>query len=203
MAAAPITTIIFDLSEVLLTGLFGTADRLAPLVTGTPHDVERRLHGPAFDALMTGRIFEDQYWQQLDRVAGWSLPLDVYRQIVRQNFRELEGVRSQIIDLRRRGYRLGLLSNHVREWIDHLERQFQFQQLFDDVVYSYQLGQLKPERSVYHLALRRLRADPEKTLVVDDMTKNLLSARELGCQVLQFITAHQLANDLRRLAVTS
>jgi putative hydrolase of the HAD superfamily len=197
-----LTTMVFDLSEVLLSGLLGTAHQLTPVLSLSPQQIDRQLKIPAWDQLQTGRIFENQYWTAVRQAAGWNVPNSYLRQAVRQNFREIEAVRPQIVDLRRRGYKLGLVSNHAREWIEWLEQQFRFQQLFDDHVYSFQVGMVKPDRAIYALALRRLGVAPESTLVIDDDPENLLSANVLGCQVLQFITAHQLATDLRRLRVT-
>ncbi len=191
-----VTTIIFDLSEVLLRGLHGTADRLAGVLPYSPSEIDRHLTGPDFYRLMRGQLFEREYWNAMKQQHGWRIPISTAMDIVRQNFQEIEHVRPQIIDLRRRGYRLGLLSNHAREWIEHCEQRFHYEQLFDDAVYSFHRGHLKPERIMFSTALQRLSANPEQTLFVDDQPENLLAARELGMRVLQMITPHQFMTDL-------
>lgn len=198
MPETQIKTIFFDLSEVLLTGLFGTAHQLTSVLDLRPDVIDRHLKNPVWDKLLTGRAFEDEYWQAVRQDSGWNVPTHLLQQAVRQNFRELEGTRAHILDLRRRGYRLGLISNHVREWAEWLERQFHFRSLFDDHIFSFDVGMTKPDRAIFSLALQRLNADPASTLVIDDDPENLLSANDLGCQVLQFLTPHQLAIDLRR-----
>lgn len=197
MSALPIRTIIFDLSEVLLTGMWGTAQQLTSVMFLPPESIDRHLKNPVWQQFQVGRASEEEYWEAVRSSVNWNIPVTQFQQAVRRNFREIDGVRPQIVDLRRRGYRLGLLSNHVREWADYLESQFRYHHLFNDVVYSFNTGYLKPERMAFQLALRRLRADPETTLVIDDQADNLLTARELGCHVLQFLTPHQLSLDLR------
>lgn len=196
-SAVPIQTVIFDLSEVLLTGLKGTEHALASIIAADPQTIHAAFHGPHIERYFTGHIFEDEYWRAVDRIGNWNLPLEVYRRLVRQNFREIEGVRPAIIDLRRRGKRIGLLSNHGKEWVRDIEQRFDLESLFGDRVYSCDVGVSKPSRAIYDLALRRLRADSETTLVIDDHIPNLLAAREVGCHVLQFMSAHQLEHDLK------
>lgn len=193
---APIKTIIFDLDGVVVKRMDGLGNLLASILPYSPRVIDEQYFGPEFLDLMLGRIFEEEYWRLVSRRHGWNLPPEVPMRLARNTFGEIEGVRPQIVDLRRRGYKLGLLSNHVREWIVELERRLNYEQLFDDLVYSCHLGMLKPETAIYATALRRLRADPETTLFIDDRARNLLPARELGLRVLQFITPTQLASDL-------
>jgi len=193
----PIRTIIFDLSEVLLTGLKGTEHALSSVINADPKVIHAAFHGPHIDRFFSGHSFEDDFWHDVDRIGGWHLPLEVYRQMVRQNFHEIEGVRPTIVDLRHRGMKVGLLSNHGKEWVRDITSRFDYEALFDDRVYSCDVGLLKPNRSIYELALRRLFAEPESTLVIDDHIPNLLTARELGCHVQQFLSPHQLKSDLK------
>lgn len=197
-----VTTILFDLSEVLLRGMLGVQDRLAAVLPYSPETIHRQYSDPEWARLLTGRMFEVEYWRVISRRYTWGLPVDFLTKAVRENFGEIEGTREVILKLRSAGYRLGLLSNHVREWVDELESRYPFHHLFDRVLFSCHIGMRKPERSAFIHALTSLRASPAETMFIDDDIKNITAARELGLFVTPFHSPLQLVADLRRQGIT-
>jgi putative hydrolase of the HAD superfamily len=87
--------------------------------------------------------------------------------------------RSALAELRRRGYRLALLSNfsaYRRDWLS----EFALDRLLDSVVFSFEVGLLKPEAAIYEHAADRLGLPPRECLFVDDQPVCLRGAREVG-----------------------
>ncbi len=82
-------------------------------------------------------------------------------------------------DLKRAGYRLYVLSNMSREFIDFLRRQPVYG-LFDGEVVSCEERTVKPEPRIYELLLERYGLDPAETLFVDDRPANVSAAQRLG-----------------------
>lgn len=82
-------------------------------------------------------------------------------------------------DLKRAGYRLYVLSNMSREFIDFLRRQPVYG-LFDGEVVSCEERTVKPEPRIYELLLERYGVDPAETLFVDDRPANVAAAQRLG-----------------------
>lgn len=78
---------------------------------------------------------------------------------------------------RRSGVRTGLVSN---SWGDHAYDRTRFDELFDVVVISGELGVRKPAPEIYALATERLGTPPEQCVFVDDLPGNLKPARALG-----------------------
>lgn len=76
--------------------------------------------------------------------------------------------------------KLGVLTNNVREfrpiWWDVLP----FEEWFDDVVDSHEVGLRKPNPAIYELALSRLGAVASQSVFLDDVASNLTPARALG-----------------------
>jgi putative hydrolase of the HAD superfamily len=58
--------------------------------------------------------------------------------------------------------------------------------LTDKVIYSYQVGCLKPEREIYEKALDLSGSPPSKTLFIDDRRENIEGARRLGINTHHF-----------------
>ena len=82
-------------------------------------------------------------------------------------------------DLKAAGYRLYVLSNMSREFIDFL-RRFPVYGLFDGEVVSCEEGTVKPEPRIYEILLERYGLDPAETLFIDDRAANIAAAEGLG-----------------------
>ena len=82
-------------------------------------------------------------------------------------------------DLKAAGYKLYVLSNMSREFIDFL-RRFPVYGLFDGEVVSCEEGVVKPEPEIYRRLLGRYGLDPAQTLFIDDRPANIAAAAALG-----------------------
>lgn len=84
-----------------------------------------------------------------------------------------------VADLRAAGYRLYVLSNMSREFIDFLRCQPVYR-LFDGEVVSCEEFTVKPEPRIYEILLDRYDLDPAETLFIDDRPANLEAAARFG-----------------------
>lgn len=76
-------------------------------------------------------------------------------------------------------YRLFVLSNMSREFIDFLRRVPVYRH-FDGEVVSCEEGICKPEPEIYRLLLERYALDPAETLFIDDRPENVEAAEREG-----------------------
>lgn len=129
----------------------------------------------------------------------WDITNAEVSALIRENFGEISGTRYIIQLLRRRGYRLGLLSVHAAEWVAHLDGKFKHHQLFDHCSYSFATGYLKPEPEAFLAALKELDTKPEDAVFIDDMSKNVAAAVSLGMAGIHFKKPRQLLSELYRL----
>jgi 2-haloacid dehalogenase/putative hydrolase of the HAD superfamily len=90
-----------------------------------------------------------------------------------------------IYDLKAAGYKLYVLSNMSREFIDFL-RVFPVYRLFDGEVVSCEEGVVKPEAEIYKILLTRFNLDPYKSLFIDDRQINLRAAEIFGIHTQLF-----------------
>lgn len=91
-----------------------------------------------------------------------------------------EPVVALVRDLRSAGLRLGVLTNNVAEFREHWRRMLPFDDLFDDVVDSHEVGLRKPNPAIYRLALERLGATAGRTAFLDDVQSNVTAAQGVG-----------------------
>lgn len=74
-------------------------------------------------------------------------------------------------------------------------------ELTDKVVYSYQVGCLKPAPGIYEEALRLSGAVPEQTLFIDDRKENLKGAEALGINTHHFHNRRILLKVLKSYGI--
>lgn len=83
------------------------------------------------------------------------------------------------------GYRLYCLSNMSIEFYDYLKVRDVFT-YFDGQIISALEKVIKPDPEIYRRLLERYSLEPEETLFIDDLEKNIQAAGELGFHTVLF-----------------
>jgi HAD superfamily hydrolase (TIGR01509 family) len=90
-----------------------------------------------------------------------------------------------ISELKQAGYKLYVLSNMSREFIDFL-RQKEVYANFDGDVVSCEVGVVKPMPEIYDILLEKFSLEASQTLFIDDRRENVDAAAEKGIEVFHF-----------------
>ena len=90
-----------------------------------------------------------------------------------------------IAELKAAGYRLFVLSNMSKDYIEFLRKMPVFQH-FEGEIVSCEVGLIKPEREIYNLLLDRYNLVPEQTMFIDDRKPNVDAAAEVGINPFDF-----------------
>ena len=90
-----------------------------------------------------------------------------------------------IDELKTAGYKLYVLSNMSREFIDFLRKQKVYENFDGDVV-SCEVGIVKPMPEIYDLLLKRFNLDPAETIFIDDRKENVDAAAAKGIATFHF-----------------
>src|SRR4029450_6511114 len=85
-----------------------------------------------------------------------------------------------VVRLRGVGVRTGILTNNVREFRDFWRSALPYDELFDDIIDSHEVGVRKPNPAIYELALTRLNATAGRTVFLDDVAGNVDAATRVG-----------------------
>ena len=101
--------------------------------------------------------------------------------------------------LRRRGLKLYALSNISKAMFRHLELRYEFFGLFDGIVISAAINLMKPDPKIYEHLVERFSIRPDETVFIDDMPRNVESARRLGIAAIQFESVEQCSRELEAL----
>ncbi len=204
-----IKNIIFDLGEVLFTGIKNTG-----LAFIEKHQIDEALLRkasldsvrnptpllvPLVAEFFNGNISEDDYIKAVLEQYP-ELGTDTWlKEHIRENFREVEGTRDIAIELKKLGYRTAILSIHGKEWIDYLEKKFDFHKLFDVHSFSYAEEISKPDPIAFKNVLQKLHSKPEECIFIDDNDRNTKAAEALGIKSILFTNAEALRNSLKQI----
>jgi epoxide hydrolase-like predicted phosphatase len=91
-------------------------------------------------------------------------------------------------------YRTGVLSNSMHGARRVEEERFGFSEMFDVIVYSDEIGIVKPDPRSYQVLLAQLGVRPEELIFVDDKQANVDAASRLGVHgLLHTDTAETIA----------
>lgn len=182
-----ITTVLFDFAGVLTTSPWGA------LAAAGGGDLE----------LMIGPYDEDtdHPWHRVERgeldIADWitEITLLAAGAGVEVDFAPLQAllgemqVHDQVIErireLKARGYRLGLITNNVREGSAAWRAMVPVDELFEVVVDSSEVGMRKPNPAIFLHALELLGGiAPAQAVFLDDAPGNVVGARRAGLHAI-------------------
>lgn len=188
-------TLIFDLSEVLIAGLFGIEIPLAVRLHIEDKAILPVFAGQPLHDLCCGRLSENEYLAQIIQHQQWDIPTQALKRIIRDNFhRRVPGMVEMVTRLTRQ-YELILLSDHAVEWVDYIHAIHPFLSLFKAQFFSFELKQTKQEPSTFQKVLNTLERRPEQCLIVDDSAQNVSSAASIGLPGIHFTTSEALARE--------
>jgi putative hydrolase of the HAD superfamily len=200
--AGRITTVISDFGGVLTTPLIQsfaavqdqTGVPFEELVKGMTRIQQGDGRHPLFE-LETGRLSETEFLRKLgdvlEPVLGHRPELHRFREIYFDALHPNEPMIALMREAKAGGYRMGLLTNNVKEWEPLWRTMLPVDEIFEVVVDSGFVGLRKSDREIYDFTLERLGGpDPRECLFIDDTDVNCDAARDLG-----MIAVHYREND--------
>ena len=113
--------------------------------------------------------------------------------------------KDEVIDLVKRlrvNYPLYLISNINELHFDYLYGEYpQVFSLFKELILSYKIKSVKPERLIYQALKNRAKVEFEDIIYIDDRKDLIVKARNFNLQCIQFVNFDQLLGDLEALGV--
>jgi len=198
-----VKALIFDVGGVLirtenLTGRQKWAQRLG-LGVWELHDVV--FESPVAAAATIGQATESEAWEYARQQLGLSLEqLPEFR----SDFWAGDHLDERLADwvtARRGQYRTGILSNAWDNARAFLTSQAKIVAAFEILVLSAEEGLRKPEPAIYERVLQRLGVAAYEAVFVDDGLENVMAARKIGLEAIQFKSGIDIPAELARLGI--
>lgn len=108
------------------------------------------------------------------------------------------GVFEYAAELKRRGYKIAVLSNIGPDTIQKLFTDEDYE-LFDEIVASGDIGITKPHITAYDRTLEKLRVLPEEAVMIDDAYSNVSGAIEAGMHGVVFTSLVEMKAKVEEL----
>lgn len=109
--------------------------------------------------------------------------------LIKENF-------EYIRDLKKRGYKLYLLTNITEDSYNYINDLININKTFDGGIYSYQEHLIKPDYAIYDLLINKFNLNKEETIFFDDKEKNVLAANKVGIKSFVFTSIEDIENNL-------
>lgn len=192
------SVIIFDLGNTLIRFDHNiSAKKFANLFNLDSEEVRRLF----FDSDLTqaferGRISPKDFYVRITGHLGVKIPFRDFVSIWNDIFWEDEGS-CAIARRLKKDYKLFLISNISRLHYEYIAKKFDILNIFDEIILSFAVGAIKPEKRIFEDAIRRAGGDKRSVLYIDDREDLIKEATALGIESIKYENSDKLDKDLR------
>ena len=95
--------------------------------------------------------------------------------------------------------RTGIVSNSFVGAREREQKLYGFEDMCDVIIYSHEVGWMKPDPRIYHAACDRFGCAPQEAVLLDDLPANVDGARAVGMHAVLFTDTAQAIADLEAL----
>ena len=172
---------VFDAMGVIFEVGDDTNDLVVPFVRERNGRVSQGQINDLYRLASLGQITSEAFWRAVGLGAEYPQVENAYLNTCFTLDAEFKPVAARLAQ----AFKLGILSNDVKEWSSHLRARHGLD-CFDAVAISGEVGYRKPDVKIYNAFLQMADASPEACVFVDDRTKNLNAANTLGFKTVYF-----------------
>ncbi len=146
-------------------------------------------------ALERGEVTEPEFEARFGPLLGLSDSTNLIDRLF-AGIREDPAMFDALLAARKAGVKTGLISN---SWGRGRYDRGRFDELFDGVVISGEVGLHKPEAAIYELGCERVGVKPAEAVFVDDLRENCVGAEEVGMAAVLHRGAETTLPELEQL----
>lgn len=164
------------------------------------HSIERAgEYADIFNQLDYGYIDQTEAYDRLNELSG--VPVAEIKQV----FGSTDMIDPEVIKIIRNlksNYKIGILSNSTKPYLKNILDKNNLVQDFDHIIASSDIGIIKPDPQIFHIALDIIGATAEESIFIDDSSTNVAAANELKITSLLFESNEKLTKDLALLGLS-
>ena len=139
-----------------------------------------------------GQITGKQYWLNILQYYGFESKIPKIPNLIKEDIASWTVINDSMIqfisEIRGKFFKLAIISNMNNDVLEYLRVNFRWFELFDELIFSCEVGINKPNREIYKTCLRELNLSACDCLFVDDSLENVRAAKELDMHAIQFGT---------------
>jgi len=195
-----ITTIFFDIGEVILhvdhQFLVDEIEKKSPLKKET---IGQQILGDGNMVLShIGQIDDKAYFENmveyLEFDGDWNDMMELWNSMLIKLHR-----REEEMEALKKLLPCGIISNIPPYHVKEVEDRFNFVPGCKWVIYSCDVGYVKPREEIFHAALKESGKKASECLLLDDRADNIAKAKEMGFHAIQVFPEDSLKDCIERL----
>lgn len=198
-----IKAVIFDLCGVCFMdfGIGGKVSgkkyaRLLPISS----EEFKKIWKTAWSSYKLGKITESEFWKIFIKKFNTKAEIEDLKRITREGIKlKLDVIK--IVKKLKENYTIAMITNNSIEWVDYINRKYGLNKIFDLIVNSADVCMAKPDPEIYEFTLKKLNLKPEECIFIDDLERNIRSAKDLGMKTILFESAKKLKSELSKFGV--
>lgn len=204
MNSEGIENIIFDLGNTLVYYDFGYFyDRIEHLEKKlNPSKLKKFIHQKKLDMrLFRGSVKPKDFFGILKRKFDLKIGYEDFKYIYSDIFWVNSQMKTFLEKISRiKKYKLFLLSNTDTLHINFIDKNFPYVRLLKKRVLSFKIGLIKPQKAIFKYTLQKYNLNPGKTLIIDDLKDNIISASSLGIKTIHYKNHRKFIKQFSALA---
>ena len=142
-----------------------------------------------------GAISEDEMFKNISAETGVA-PEDI-----RREWMELVTINEKTVNFIKRvkkSYPVYLLSNALSGFLREILEKYDLYGLFDEVYISAEMHMAKPDPEFFAECLERIGVAAERTVMIDDNSKNIEGARAVGIDTILFTDNESFEGEFKK-----
>ncbi len=147
-----------------------------------------------------GQITAVEYWKHVLQHYGLvERDVDMDR-LIREDVKSWTELNESMLDFiwesRALIHKLAIISNMTWDTLAYMQTNYRWLELFDEMVFSCEIGINKPDRRIYEICSARLGLAPAECLFVDDSLANVEGARRAGMHAIHFKSFSEFSEEI-------
>jgi len=195
--------IAFDLGNTLIRFDHNIAAKKISHLIKVPYEAlyQAFFDSPYTRAFEKGEIEERKFYEWIKAALGLDLTYEEFVPVWNEIFWEDEASCNIARRLKADGHRMFLLSNVNKLHFEYIKDKFGIIGIFDELILSYKVGAMKPEKAIFEEVVRRAGGDMAQILYIDDREDLIKEASALGIRSIRFEGAEKLEKKLKDIGV--
>jgi putative hydrolase of the HAD superfamily len=186
-----ITTIIFDYGCVLsLPQDRRLLQEISSIVTSEDVSVFEKVYYSIRPEYDLGFIDGRGYWERIFKSFGRTCDLETADKLISMDALSWIQLNNNMLDfireLKKQDYNLAVLSNMPPEILDYIEKDTDILSMFDNTVFSCDLGLIKPDPEIYRKCLEITGSRDQGNVFIDDKDENISAAEKQGIKGVKY-----------------
>jgi FMN phosphatase YigB (HAD superfamily) len=182
----PPQAVVFDLGKVLVDFDYRiAARRISACSKLSPLEVVKFFdHSPLLLRYETGLMASEQFFEEMRRSTGFRGDFEEFGRLFGDIFTPIPSMIDLHAKLRQKRVPTFIFSNTNAMAVTHIRRSFPFFSEFDDYIFSYEHGAMKPDARLYEVVEKKTGRREADILYLDDRPENVAAGAARGWQVV-------------------